>query len=71
MKALHREAGVDAVKIFPHNLRHLFARVYYAATNDIAGLADLLGHSSLEVTRIYTSVTSQTYQKRLEMLGLV
>ena len=71
MKALHREAGVDAVKIFPHNLRHLFARVYYAATNDIAGLADLLGHSSLEVTRIYTSATSQTYQKRLEMLGLV
>lgn len=71
MKALHKEAGVDAMKVFPHNLRHLFARIYYVTTKDFAGLADLLGHSSLEVTRIYTSTASQTYQKRLEGLGLV
>ncbi len=71
MKALHQTAGVDAIKIFPHNLRHLFARVYYAATKDFVGLADLLGHSSLEVTRIYTATASDTYQQRIEGLMLV
>lgn len=71
MKALHQDAGVDAAKIFPHNLRHLFAKVYYAATKDFVGLADLLGHSSLEVTRIYTATASETYQQRVEGLGLV
>ena len=53
MKALKKMAGVSGEKIFPHNFRHLFARVYYQATKDIAGLADLLGHSSLNVTRIW------------------
>ena len=70
MKALHEEAGIDPRKIFPHNLRHLFAKVYYAATKDFAGLADILGHSSLEVTRIYAAPAISVYQGRIESLGL-
>lgn len=66
MKRLKEKAGVCASKIFPHNFRHLFARVYYTCTKDLAGLADLLGHSSLNVTRIYTSNTGKVYQKQLE-----
>ena len=54
MKALKEKAGINGNKIFPHNLRHLFARTYYSITKDLAGLGDLLGHSSLNVTRIYT-----------------
>lgn len=70
MKALNKKAGIDGRKIFPHNLRHLFARVYYQCTKDLAGLADLLGHSSLNVTRIYTSNTGKIYQKQLDhMMG--
>lgn len=69
MKALKEKAGVDGQKIFPHNLRHLFARLYYEVTKDLAGLADLLGHSSLNVTRIYTSSTGKIYQKRLDMIS--
>ena len=53
MKALCREAGVDEKKVFPHNLRHLFARCFYSADKDIAKLADILGHSSINTTRIY------------------
>ena len=64
MKRLKEKAGVCASKIFPHNFRHLFARVYYTCTKDLAGLADLLGHSSLNVTRIYTSNTGEVYQKQ-------
>lgn len=71
MKALKKMAGVSGEKIFPHNFRHLFARVYYQATKDIAGLADLLGHSSLNVTRIYTSGTGQIYQKQLDKLKVL
>ncbi len=71
MKALKKQAGVSGEKIFPHNFRHLFARVYYQATKDIAGLADLLGHSSLNVTRIYTSGTGQIYQKQLDKLKVL
>lgn len=71
MKALKKQAGVSEEKIFPHNFRHLFARVYYQATKDIAGLADLLGHSSLNVTRIYTSGTGQIYQKQLDKLKVL
>lgn len=66
MKALKEKAGVAGEKIFPHNLRHLFARIYYQYTKDLAGLADLLGHSSLSVTRIYTSNTGKVYQKQLD-----
>ena len=52
-------------KIFPHNLRHLFTRSYYEDTKDLAGLADLLGHSSVNVTRIYISTTESVFQKRI------
>ena len=68
MKALKEKAGVDGEKIVPHNLRHLFARMYYEMTRDLAGLGDLLGHSSLNVTRIYTANTGKTYQRQLDRL---
>ena len=71
MKALKEKAGVKGEKIFPHNLRHLFARVYYQTTKDMAGLADVLGHSSLNVTRIYTSSTGEIYQRQLERLTIL
>ena len=71
MKALHTRANVSRQKIFPHNLRHLFARVYYGRTKDMSGLADILGHSSLETTRIYTASSGNIYQERIERLGLV
>lgn len=68
MKKLKDSAGVNGEKVFPHNLRHYFARLYYGTTKDIAGLADILGHSSLEVTRIYTANTGKIYQKQLDEL---
>ena len=68
MKALKKKAGIDGDKIFPHNLRHLFARIYYKMTQDLAGLGDLLGHSSLNATRIYTSNTGKIYQKQLDAI---
>ena len=71
MKALGVISKVPEQKIFPHNLRHLFARAYYKLTNDIAGLADLLGHSNLDVTRIYTANTAENYRKQIQRLGLV
>ncbi len=71
MKALQKICNVAPEKIFPHNLRHLFARSYYKLTNDIAGLADLLGHSSMDVTRIYTANTEENYRKQIQRLGLV
>lgn len=57
MKALQKKTEIQGSKIFPHNFRHLFARVYYDTTKDLVGLADLLGHSSLNVTRVYTSTS--------------
>ncbi len=71
MKKLKEKAGICASKIFPHNFRHLFARVYYSCTKDLAGLADLLGHSSLNVTRIYTSNTGEVYRKQLEKMNVL
>ncbi len=71
MKALCGEAGVPATKIFPHNLRHLFARCYYKETKDVVQLSDLLGHSSVETTRIYLITTGEEHAKALEHLGLV
>lgn len=68
MKSLKEKAGVSDSKIFPHNLRHLFARTYYEDTKDIAGLADLLGHSSVNVTRIYTATTEFVFQKQLNRI---
>lgn len=61
-----KKAGVAETKIFPHNLRHLFTRSYYEDTKDLAGLADLLGYSSVNVTRIYTSTTESVFQKRID-----
>lgn len=71
LKALCTHAGVAASKVFPHNLRHLFATTFYRAYQDIVCLADLLGHSSLETTRIYLAVSGAEYRRRLERLGLL
>ena len=66
MKALCERAGVSSKKVFPHNLRHLFARMFYSLDKDIVRLADLLGHSSINTTRIYTMETGQQHFNRLE-----
>ena len=71
MKSLCREAGVAEGKVFPHNLRHLFARTYYALEKYIVRLADILGHSSLNTTRIYTMETGEAHRKQLEKMRLV
>lgn len=71
MKALCSEAGVSQEKVYPHNLRHLFAKVFYGMNKDIAKLADVLGHSSVETTRIYIRTTSSEHQKQLEDMELV
>ncbi len=71
MKRLCKAAGVDASKVFPHNLRHLFARTFYKACRDIVRLADVLGHSSIETTRIYLITTGAEYARQLDRLGLV
>ncbi len=71
MKALCQEAGVAASKVFPHNLRHLFARTFYKAYRDVDKLADVLGHSSLETTRIYLISTSAEHAVMLEGLHLL
>ncbi len=71
MKSLCKKAGVAASKVFPHNLRHLFARTYYRACRDVAKLADLLGHSSIETTRIYLISTGAEHARQLERLNLI
>jgi len=71
MKQLCRQAGVAREKVFPHNLRHLFARCFYQKHRDIVRLADILGHSSMDTTRIYTTKNSRTERQRLDILGLV
>ncbi len=71
MKSLCREAGVEASKVFPHNLRHLFASVFYRATRDIVKLADVLGHSSINTTRIYLLTTGKEHVRCQERLRLV
>lgn len=71
MKKLCTAAGVEPKKVFPHNLRHLFARIYYASQKDIVRLADILGHSSVETTRIYTIESGDTHRKQLQKLGLL
>ncbi len=71
MKALCAVAGVAPGKVFPHNLRHLFARTYYHQTKDITRLADLLGHSSIDTTRIYTAGTGREQERTLSRLGLL
>ena len=71
MKALCKTAGVEPSKVFPHNLRHLFAVVFYKACRDIVKLADVLGHSSIETTRIYLMTTEKEHQRQLDRLRLV
>lgn len=71
MKRLCETAGVKATKVFPHNLRTLFARTFYGIEKDIAKLADILGHSSINTTRIYIMTTGTEHLRRIERLGLV
>ena len=71
MKKLCRRAGVAAGKVFPHNLRKLFARTFYRAEKDIAKLADILGHSSINTTRIYIMSTGSEHRRKIDRLGLV
>lgn len=71
MKDLCKAAGVNPKKVFPHNLRKLFARTFYAMEKDIAKLADILGHSSIDTTRIYIITTGTEHRKKIERLGLV
>lgn len=71
MKNLCRDAGVDAKKVFPHNLRHLFARCFYSIDKDIARLADILGHSSINTTRIYIITSGTEHRRHLDALRLV
>ena len=71
MKQLCRYAGVEPGKVFPHNFRHLFATIFYRACKDIVRLADVLGHSSIETTRIYLVTSGAEHARQLERLGLV
>lgn len=71
LKALCASAGVLKDKVFPHNLRHLFARTYYAIQKDIVRLADILGHSSVNTTRIYTMETGEIHRQQVQKLGLL
>ena len=71
MKSLCESAGVSKEKVFPHNLRKLFARTFYAIEKDIAKLADILGHSGIDTTRIYIMSTGAEHRRKIERLGLV
>lgn len=71
MKKLCRAADVAETKVFPHNLRHLFARTYYDLEKDIVRLADILGHASINTTRIYTMETGEVHRRQLEKMRLV
>ena len=71
MKELCASAGVDKNKVFPHNLRHLFAKTYYSLQKDIVRLADILGHSNVNTTRIYTMESGEVHRKQIQQLGLL
>lgn len=71
MKRLCAQAHVDSQKVFPHNLRHLFALTFYRMEKDIVRLADILGHSSIETTRIYTLTSSTEHAKAISRLHLL
>lgn len=71
MKQLCEKAGVIASKVFPHSLRHLFARIYYKLHQDVVRLADILGHSSVDTTRIYTAESGVAHYRKIQVLGLV
>lgn len=71
MKRLCQDAGVSENKVFPHNLRHLFARTYYSLEKDLSRLADILGHTSVSTTRIYTMESGTIHQKQIDRMMLV
>ena len=71
MKSLCESAGVEPSKVFPHNLRHLFARTYYALERDLSRLADILGHTNVTTTRIYTAESGAVHARQFGRLGLV
>ena len=71
MKKLCKAANVSEKKVFPHNLRHLFARTYYSLQKDIVRLADILGHSNVNTTRIYTMETGEIHRRQIQKLGLL
>lgn len=71
MKALCESAGVTPGKVFPHNLRHLFARTYYTLEKDLSRLADILGHSNVNTTRIYTVEYGDVHARQMERMGLI
>ena len=71
MKKLCKAANVSEKKVFPHNLRHLFARTYYSLQKDVVRLADILGHSNVNTTRIYTMETGEIHRKQIQKLGLL
>lgn len=71
MKKLCELAGVSPGKVFPHNLRHLFARTFYGIQKDIVRLADILGHSSINTTRVYTIENGDVHRQQMHLLGLV
>ena len=71
MKKLCKAANVSEKKVFPHNLRHLFARTYYSLQKDIVRLADILGHSSVNTTGVYTMETGEIHRRQIQKLGLL
>lgn len=71
MKELCEKTGISKRKVFPHNLRHLFARTFYSLQKDIVRLADILGHSSINTTRIYTIETGEIHRRQIQTLGLL
>ena len=71
MKALCELAGVASCKVFPHNLRHLFARTFYSMEKDIAKLADVLGHTNINTTRVYIITTGAEHRRKMENMHLI
>lgn len=71
MKTLCQQAEVSTEKVFPHNLRHLFARTFYGMDKDLAKLADILGHSNINTTRIYIITTGAEHRRRMESMKLI
>ncbi len=71
MKRLCAAAKVDDKKVFPHNLRHLFARIYYTMKKDLSRLADILGHTNINTTRIYTKESGTIHAQQIGELGLI
>ena len=71
MENLCHDAGVREEKVYPHNMRHLFARIFYKIKNDIAKLADVLGHSNIDTTRIYIKSTGREHKRQLDRMNMI